>query len=61
MKKLVPWLFASAAVMLMLPALAARFVNAEDGMAACLALFFVANPLFPVCVGVCAGRDIQRL
>lgn len=57
MKRLVPWLFASAAVMLMLPALAVRFVNAEDGMAACLALSFVADPLFSVCVGVCAGRD----
>lgn len=61
MKKLVPWLFASAAVMLMLPALAVRFVNADSGMAACLALLFLADPLFSVCVGVCAGRDIQRL
>ena len=60
MKKLVPWLFASAAVMLMLPALAARLVNAEDGMAVCLALFFVVNPLFSACIGVYAGRDLQR-
>ena len=61
MKKLVPWLFASAAVMLMLPALAVRLVNADGGMAVCLALFFIVDPLFSVCIGVYAGRDIQRL
>lgn len=61
MKKLVPWLFASAAVMLMLPALAVRLVNADCGMAVCLALFFIVDPLFSVCIGVYAGRDIQRL
>lgn len=61
MKKLVPWLFASAAVMLMLPALAVRFVNADSGMAVCLALFFLADPLFSACIGVYAGRDPQRL
>lgn len=61
MKRLVPWLFASAAVMLLLPALAVRFVNADGGMAVCFALFFVVDPLFSACIGVYAGRDLQRL
>ena len=61
MKRLVPWLFASAAVMLLLPALAVRFVNADGGMAVCLALLFVVDPLFSVCIGVYAGRDTQKL
>ena len=43
MKKLLPWLIASSAVILALPWLAVTFIKGDDGVAACFILFFCAE------------------
>lgn len=59
MKKLMPWCVSSAAVMLMLPWLAVTLVKGDKGMAACFLLFFAVNPVYAVCAGAYAGRNIK--
>ena len=45
-----------AAVTLLLPWLATRFLPGDAGMAACFLMFYAVNPLLAVCMGVVAGR-----
>jgi hypothetical protein len=61
MKKITPWLIASAAIMFALPWLAVTFVKGDGGMAVCFILFFALNPFYAIFAGVYAGRDIKRL
>ncbi len=61
MKKIIPWVLAAAAVMLILPWLSVTFVQGDDGMAVCFLLFFALDPLYAICAGAYAGRDIKRL
>ena len=44
-----------AAVMLLLPWLAVKFVPGDAGMAACFMLFYAVDPLLSVAMGVLAG------
>ena len=60
MKKIFPWLIASAAILLALPWLAVTFVENDAGMAVSLFLFFVLNPIYAICTGAYAGKDIKR-
>ena len=60
MKKIFPWLIASAAILLALPWLAVTFVKSDAGMAVSLFLFFVLNPIYAICTGAYAGRDVKR-
>lgn len=60
MKKIFPWLIASAAILLALPWLAVTFVKSDAGMAVSLFLFFVLNPIYAICAGAYAGRDVKR-
>ncbi len=60
MKKIFPWLIASAAILLALPWLAVTFVESDAGMAVSLFLFFVLNPIYAICTGAYAGKDIKR-
>ena len=60
MKKIFPWLIASAAILLALPWLAVTFVESDAGMAVSLFLFFVLNPIYAICTGAYAGRDVKR-
>ena len=60
MKQILLWLTASAVLMLVLPWLAVTFVPGDSGMAVCLLLFFVLDPIYAVCAGGFAGRDIKR-
>ena len=52
---------ASAALMLLLPWSAVTFANGDAGMAACLLLFFVINPLYSIWAGASAGRNMKKL
>lgn len=61
MKKLLPWLGLSAAVLLGLPCLTVTFVKGDSGMALCFLLFFGFNPLYAVVAGIFAGRDAKAL
>ena len=60
MKKIIAWLIASAAILLALPWLAVTFVKSDAGMAVSLFLFFVLNPIYAICAGAYAGRDVKR-
>ena len=60
MKKIIPWLIASAAIMLLLPWLAVTFVKGVDGMAVCFILFFALDPIYAIFAGAYAGKDIKR-
>ena len=56
MKKMIPWIIASAVIMLVFPWLAVTFVKGDGGMAVCFILFFALNPI----AGVQASRDVKR-
>lgn len=56
MKKNLLYGLFSAAVMVLLPALAVAFAPADAGMAVCLLLFFAVNPAYAATVGVLSGR-----
>lgn len=60
-KNIILWLAASAAVMLALPWIAVTFVKGDAGMAVCLLLFFVINPIYSVAIGIFAGKDMKHL
>lgn len=60
MKKMIAWLIASAAILLALPWLAVTFIKSDAGMAVSLFLFFVLNPIYAICAGAYAGRDVKR-
>lgn len=59
MKKNIPLLMTSAMIMLVLPWLTVTFVKGDGGMAVCFILFFALNPVYAICTGVYAGRDIK--
>ena len=56
MKKWIRWTLGAAAVMVLLPWLAVRFVKGDAGMAAVFVLFFAADPLFCAAAGWAAGK-----
>lgn len=60
-KKFIFWIIVTAAVMLALPGLMASFVKSDAGMAACLLLFFVVNPIYSLVVGAFAGKDVRHM
>lgn len=60
MKKMIAWLIASASILLALPWLAVTFIKSDAGMAVSLFLFFVLNPIYAICAGAYAGRDVKR-
>ena len=60
MKKMIPWIIASAVIMLVFPWLAVTFVKGDGGMAVCFILFFVLNPIYAIFAGAQAGKDVKR-
>ena len=60
MKKMIAWLITSASILLALPWLAVTFIKSDAGMAVSLFLFFVLNPIYAICAGAYAGRDVKR-
>ena len=60
MKKMIPWIIASAVIMLVFPWLAVTFVKGDGGMAVCFILFFALNPIYAIFAGVQASRDVKR-
>ncbi len=49
----------SAMIMLLLPWCAVTFAKGDSGMAICFLLFFAADPIAAICVGVFAGRKLK--
>ena len=60
-KNMIFSLAVSAIVMLALPWFAVTFVKSDAGMAACLLLFFVVNPLYAAILGFFVGEDVKHL
>ena len=59
MKKMIPWILATAVIMLVFPWLAVTFIKGDGGMAVCFILFFAVNPIYAICSGAYAGKDIK--
>lgn len=55
------WLAATVAVMFALPFCMARFVPADAGMALCMMLFFIVNPIYSAILGFRCGRDVRQM
>ena len=60
MKKMIPWIIASAVIMMIFPWLAVTFVKGDGGMAVCFILFFVLNPIYAIFAGAQVGKDVKR-
>ena len=60
MKKTLPWIAASAFIMLALPFLTVKLIRSDAALAICLLLFFAVNPLFSAAAGVFSGMDIKK-
>lgn len=60
MKKIVFWLIVSVVIMLAFPWLAVTLVKGDDGMAVCFILFFAVNPIYSVCVGAYAAKNMKK-
>lgn len=61
MKKLTPWLIITALIMLALPWLSVTLVKGDGGMAVCFILFFALDPIYAICAGAYAGKDVKAL
>ena len=48
-------------VLLILPAFIINFATADVGMALCLILFFIVDPLALIVIGCVSGRDARRM
>ena len=59
MKKIIPWMLATAVIMLVFPWLAVTFIKGDDSMAVCFILFVAVNPIYAICSGAYAGKDIK--
>ena len=58
-EKIIPWILATAVIMLVFPWLAVTFIKGDGGMAVCFILFFAVNPIYAICSGAYAGKDIK--
>ena len=55
------WLAATVAVMFVLPFCVARFAPADAGMALCMMLFLIVNPIYSAILGFRCGRDVRQM
>ena len=55
------WLTITAMVMFALPFVVARFASECSGMALCMILFFIVNPIYSAILGFCCGRNIRQM
>lgn len=60
-KIIITWITATVAVMFALPFVVARFASECSGMALCMILFFIVNPVYSAILGFRCGSDIRRM
>ena len=60
MKKSVLWLMLTLFVMIGLPWLFIALLGSEGSLPACLAMFFVGNPVYSLIVGRSAGKNVKK-
>ena len=58
-EKIIPWMLATAVIMLVFPWFAVTFIKGDGGMAVCFILFFAVNPIYAICSGAYAGKNIK--
>lgn len=59
--QLCKWLGITLAVMFILPFAVAKLASECAGMAFCMILFLVVNPLYSILIGIVSGRNIKSL
>ncbi len=60
-KTVTVWLAITIAVMFLLPFAVARLASECSGMALCMILFFVINPIYSAILGYRCGKDVRRM
>lgn len=55
------WLAVSISVMGLLPFIVARFASECSGMALCMILFFIINPIYSAILGYRCWKNIRRM
>ena len=60
-RTLMIWLAVSILVMFILPFAIARLASECSGMALCMILFFIVNPIYSAILGYGCGKDIRRM
>ena len=60
-KKYIRWLCVTIAVMFVLPFAVARLASECSGMALCMILFFIVNPVYSAILGYRCGKYIKKM
>lgn len=60
-KQLAIWIAITLAVMFVLPFAVAKLASECAGMALCMLLFLVINPIYSIILGIAAGRNIKTM
>lgn len=60
-RTLLTWIVITVAVMFILPFAVARLASECAGMALCMMLFLVINPIYSIILGIVGGRHIKSL
>ena len=55
------WLSVTVVVMFLLPFAVARLASECSGMALCMILFFIVNPIYSAILGYRCGKDVRRM
>lgn len=57
----VTWIAVTVVVMFALPFAVARLASECSGMALCMILFFIVNPIYSAVLGFRCGRNVSRM
>ncbi len=60
-KKYLYWLCATMVITLVLPFAVARLASECSGMALCMILFLVFNPVYSIILGINCGKNIRQM
>lgn len=55
------WIAVTIVAMFVLPFCVARFAPADAGMALCMMLFFIVNPIYSAILGYCCGSNVRQM
>lgn len=58
---IITWIAITIAVMFALPFAVARLASECSGMALCMILFFIVNPIYSAILGFRCGRNIRQM
>ncbi len=58
---MITWIAVTIIVMFVLPFVVARLASECSGMALCMMLFFIINPIYSVILGFKCGKNIRRM